>query len=74
MIDKEKLEMFAKEYAFMIGRSENILVELCIKVGAKWQQEQTSKSIKKVIKDICKDNTYLLDTPEIQEIIKYFKK
>jgi hypothetical protein len=30
--------------------------------------------IEQEIKDICKDNTHLLDTPEIQEIIKYFKK
>ena len=42
--------------------------------GAKWQQENISNSIEQVIKDICKDNTHLLDTPEIQEIIKYFKQ
>jgi hypothetical protein len=44
------------------------------KLGAKWQKEKISNSIEQVIKDICKDNTHLLDTPEIQEIIKYFKK
>jgi hypothetical protein len=42
--------------------------------GAKWQKEYISNSIQQVIKDICKDNSHLLDTPEIQEIIKYFKK
>ena len=37
-------------------------------------ERQDSNSIEQVIKDICKDNTHLLDTPEIQEIIKYLKK
>jgi hypothetical protein len=44
------------------------------KLGAKWQKENISNSIEQVIKDICKDNTYFLEIPEIQEIIKYFKK
>jgi hypothetical protein len=73
MIDKRKLEIFSKKYVDMIERSEDGLVEQCIKVGAEWQKEQTSNSIEQVIKDICKDNSHLLDTPEIQEIIKYFK-
>ena len=42
--------------------------------GAIFYKENISNSIEQVIKDICKDNTHLLDTPEIQEIIKYFKK
>lgn len=42
--------------------------------GAEWQKEYISNSIEQVINDICKDNTHLIDTPEIQEIIKYFKK
>jgi hypothetical protein len=42
--------------------------------GAIFYKENISNSIEKTINAICKDNTHLLDTPEIQEIIKYFKK
>lgn len=65
--------MFAKEYANMIERSEDGLVEQCIKAGAEWQKQYISDNIEKLIKHICKDNTHLLDTPEIKEIIEYFK-
>jgi len=53
---------------------ENNLAKESFIEEAKWQKEQTINSIEQVIKDICKDNTHLIDTPEIQEIIKYFKK
>jgi hypothetical protein len=68
---QETLEEVAERlYPFI----DELHLKRAFKHGAKWQQENISNSIEQVIKEICKDNTHLLDTPEIQEIIKYFKK
>ncbi len=71
---KTELEKTAHNYAKQFDYAEDSDAYSDFIEGAKWQKEKISNSIEQVIKEICKDNTHLIDTPEIQEIIKYFKK
>jgi hypothetical protein len=79
MVDNKKEIEKAKQdawdnYEHEIGNLYSTSFMNGFELGVKWQKENISNSIEKTINAICKDNTHLLDTPEIQEIIKYFKK
>lgn len=74
--NKEKIEKAIKNHIQKRNISFAIFEDIGkgFIAGIKYQKKEISKSVEQTIKDICKDNTHLLDTPEIQEIIKYFKQ